>query len=159
VWVCSGSSSSRQPITTYPSHHHRVAACCHSSFRRRTSDFFVLLLFGAVFLIAVTILFDPPIHFLGSSLTFMLVYVWSKRNREVQMRFLQMLNFTAPYLPWCAAAVPDAPRPALVAVEAVPARLGLSSAVSAHHAQLTRTPRPGCCWRSRCCCTTTQSST
>ena len=30
----------------------------------------------------------------------MLVYVWSKRNRDVQMRFLQMLNFTAPYLPW-----------------------------------------------------------
>ena len=30
----------------------------------------------------------------------MLVYVWSKRNRDVQMRFMQMFNFTAPYLPW-----------------------------------------------------------
>lgn len=49
---------------------------------------------------AVTVVFAPPIHFLGSSLTFMLVYVWSKRNRDVQMRFMQMFNFTAPYLPW-----------------------------------------------------------
>ena len=45
-------------------------------------------------------IFAPPIRFLGSSLTFMLVYVWSKRNRDVQMRFMQMFNFTAPYLPW-----------------------------------------------------------
>ena len=70
------------------------------SFRRRTSDFFFMLLFGALFLIGVTVALAPPIHFLGSSLTFMLVYVWSKRNRDVQMRFLQMFNFTAPYLPW-----------------------------------------------------------
>jgi Derlin-2/3 len=70
------------------------------SFRRRTSDFFFMLLFGALFLIGVTVVFAPPIHFLGSSLTFMLVYVWSKRNRDVQMRFMQMFNFTAPYLPW-----------------------------------------------------------
>lgn len=70
------------------------------SFRRRTSDFFFMLLFGALFLIGVTVLFAPPIHFLGSSLTFMLVYVWSKRNRDVQMRFMQMFNFIAPYLPW-----------------------------------------------------------
>ena len=45
-----------------------------------------MLLFGAFFLILVTIVFQPPIHFLGSSLTFMLVYVWSKRNRDVQVR-------------------------------------------------------------------------
>ena len=71
------------------------------SFRRRTSDFFFMLLFGALFLIGVTVLFAPPIHFLGSSLTFMLVYVWSKRNRDVQMRFMQMFNFTAPTCPGC----------------------------------------------------------
>ena len=47
------------------------------------------------------LVFSPAnIHFLGSSLTFMLVYVWSKRNRDVQMRLLEVLDFTAPYLPW-----------------------------------------------------------
>lgn len=38
--------------------------------------------------------------FLGSSLSFMLVYVWSRRNRHAQMNFLGLLVFTAPYLPW-----------------------------------------------------------
>ena len=38
--------------------------------------------------------------FLGSSLTFMLVYVWSRRNRHAQMNFLGLFAFTAPYLPW-----------------------------------------------------------
>lgn len=71
------------------------------SFRRRTSDFFFMLLFGATVLTISAIVFAPPnIHFLGSSLTFMLVYVWSKRNRDVQMRLLEVLDFTAPYLPW-----------------------------------------------------------
>lgn len=71
------------------------------SFRRKTADFFYMLLFGAVLLTIFALVFSPAnIHFLGSSLTFMLVYVWSKRNRDVQMRLLEVLDFTAPYLPW-----------------------------------------------------------
>jgi len=35
------------------------------------------------------------------------VYVWSRRNPFVQMSFLGLFNFTAPYLPWVS---PD-PRP------------------------------------------------
>lgn len=40
------------------------------------------------------------IHFLGSSLTFMMVYVWGRRNEHVRMSFLGLFPFTAPYLPW-----------------------------------------------------------
>jgi hypothetical protein len=40
------------------------------------------------------------IHFLGSSLTFMMVYVWGRRNESVHMSLLGILYFTAPYFPW-----------------------------------------------------------
>lgn len=40
------------------------------------------------------------ILFLSNSLTFMMVYVWSKRNPFVHMSFLGLFTFTAPYLPW-----------------------------------------------------------
>jgi Derlin-2/3 len=39
------------------------------------------------------------IFFLGFALTFMIVYVWGRRNKHVRMQFL-FLTFTAPYLPW-----------------------------------------------------------
>lgn len=38
--------------------------------------------------------------FLGNSLSFMIVYLWSRRNRFARMNFLGLFNFTAPYLPW-----------------------------------------------------------
>jgi Derlin-2/3 len=40
------------------------------------------------------------IQFLGSSLTFMMVYVWARRNEAVTMSFLGLFVFTAPFLPW-----------------------------------------------------------
>jgi len=40
------------------------------------------------------------IQFLGSSLTFMMVYVWARRNEQVTMSFLGLFVFTAPFLPW-----------------------------------------------------------
>ena len=40
------------------------------------------------------------VHFLGSSLAFMMVYVWGRRNRYERMSFLGLFPFTAPYLPW-----------------------------------------------------------
>ena len=40
------------------------------------------------------------IQFLGSSLTFMMVYVWGRRHQYVNLSFLGIFNFTAPYLPW-----------------------------------------------------------
>ena len=68
------------------------------TFRGRSGDFFWMLLFGAAALSAVAPFVN--IQFLGSSLTFMMVYVWGRRNRYVNMSFLGLFSFTAPYLPW-----------------------------------------------------------
>ncbi|KAJ1622874.1 Der1-like family-domain-containing protein [Pavlovales sp. CCMP2436] len=68
------------------------------SFRMRTADFLYMLLVGA----AVMTLAGPllNVQFFGSSLTFMMVYVWARRNDSVRMSFLGLFQFTAPYLPW-----------------------------------------------------------
>ena len=68
------------------------------SFRGRTADFFFMLLFGATLLTIIAPFVN--IQFLGTSLTFMMVYVWGRRHQHVQMSFLGLFNFTAPYLPW-----------------------------------------------------------
>eukprot|EP00742_Colponemidia_sp_Colp-10_P006153 GILJ01006586.1.p1 GENE.GILJ01006586.1~~GILJ01006586.1.p1 ORF type:complete len:278 (+),score=13.17 GILJ01006586.1:73-906(+) len=69
-----------------------------TSFRGRTADFFYMLLFGATIMTLMQPLIN--INFLGSSLTFMMVYVWARRNPHAHMSFLEIFNFTAPYLPW-----------------------------------------------------------
>lgn len=68
------------------------------SFRGRTADFIWMLLFGWALMTAVAPFVS--IHFLGSSLTFMMVYVWGRRNEYVRMSFLGLFPFTAPFLPW-----------------------------------------------------------
>lgn len=40
------------------------------------------------------------IHFLGSPLSYALVYIWARRNPGVQLSFLGLFVFNAPYLPW-----------------------------------------------------------
>ena len=62
------------------------------SFRNRTADFLYMLIFGGVFLTV----FAPfvNVQFLGSSLTFMMVYVWGRRNASINMSFLGFFNFT-----------------------------------------------------------------
>lgn len=68
------------------------------SFRGRTADFLFMLLFGSALLLAVSPF--TSIDFLGPSLTFMMVYVWARRNSSQAINFLGVLNFRAPYLPW-----------------------------------------------------------
>jgi Derlin-2/3 len=68
------------------------------SFRGRTADFVWMLTFGAVMLTVIAPFVN--IQFLGSSLTFMMVYVWGRRHQYVNLSFLGIFNFTAPYLPW-----------------------------------------------------------
>lgn len=68
------------------------------SFRGRAADFLFMLIFGGVILTLVAPFVN--IQFLGSSLTFMMVYVWGRRNEYVNMSFLGLFNFSAPYLPW-----------------------------------------------------------
>ncbi|CAN6458094.1 unnamed protein product [Victoria cruziana] len=80
-----------------------------NSFRGRTADFFYMLLFGASVLTGIVLVGGmipyvsesfARIFFLSNSLTFMMVYVWSKRNPFIHMSFLGLFTFTAAYLPW-----------------------------------------------------------
>eukprot|EP00882_Tetradesmus_deserticola_P003688 GHRQ01003902.1.p1 GENE.GHRQ01003902.1~~GHRQ01003902.1.p1 ORF type:complete len:263 (+),score=114.90 GHRQ01003902.1:284-1072(+) len=68
------------------------------SFRGRSADFLWMLLFGGALLTVLAPF--VAIEFLGSSLTFMMVYVWGRRHQYVNLSFLGIFNFTAPYLPW-----------------------------------------------------------
>ncbi|KAI7844544.1 hypothetical protein COHA_001902 [Chlorella ohadii] len=68
------------------------------SFRNRAADFLWMLLFGAAILVGAAPWVN--IQFLGSSLTFMMVYVWGRRHQYVNLSFLGIFTFTAPYLPW-----------------------------------------------------------
>ncbi|KAI8843065.1 Der1-like family-domain-containing protein [Chytridium lagenaria] len=73
------------------------------SFRGRTADFFWLFVLGGTSIIAITPLVTSrwtTMPFLSSPLTFMLVYIWARRNPYVRMSFLGIFTFTAPYLPW-----------------------------------------------------------
>jgi len=69
-----------------------------NTFRGRTADFFFMLVFGATLMTVMAPFLN--VHFLGSSLTFMMVYVWGYLNEHVRMSFLGLFNFNAPYLPW-----------------------------------------------------------
>ncbi|XP_042945638.1 derlin-2.2-like isoform X2 [Carya illinoinensis] len=80
-----------------------------NSFRGRTADFFYMLLFGATVLTGIVLIGGTipylsesfaKIIFLSNSLTFMMVYVWSKQNPFIHMSFLGLFTFTAAYLPW-----------------------------------------------------------
>lgn len=80
-----------------------------NSFRGRTADFFYMLLFGASVLTGIVLIGGmipyvsesfARIIFLSNSLTFMMVYVWSKQNPHILMSFLGLFSFTAAYLPW-----------------------------------------------------------
>ena len=68
------------------------------SFRGRTADFAYMIMLGAGALTVVAPF--AHMHFLGSSLSFMMVYLWARRNPFVRMSFLGLFTFTAPYLPW-----------------------------------------------------------
>eukprot|EP00730_Choanoeca_flexa_P000043 TRINITY_DN10017_c0_g1_i3.p1 TRINITY_DN10017_c0_g1~~TRINITY_DN10017_c0_g1_i3.p1 ORF type:complete len:262 (+),score=31.14 TRINITY_DN10017_c0_g1_i3:197-982(+) len=73
-----------------------------NSFRGRTADMAYMILLGAAFLLLISpwLTFTDQLLFLGSSLTFMLVYVWSRRNPSIRMGLLALFFFRAPYLPW-----------------------------------------------------------
>ena len=68
------------------------------SFRGRSADFLYMLLFGGALLTCIAPFVN--IQFLGSSLTFMMVYVWGRRHQYVNLSLMGIFNFTAPYLPW-----------------------------------------------------------
>jgi len=68
-------------------------------FRGKPSQFVLMILFG----VSLIVLIAPFLHmhnFLGSALTYMMTYVWGRRNEDVRMSMLGVITFTAPYLPW-----------------------------------------------------------
>mmetsp|Transcript_13927 Transcript_13927/g.34016 ORF Transcript_13927/g.34016 Transcript_13927/m.34016 type:complete len:251 (+) Transcript_13927:299-1051(+) len=68
------------------------------SFRGKSADFLTMVLFGASLMLCIAPF--SSVFFLGSSLTFMMVYVWGRRNETFPMNFLGLFNFPAPWLPW-----------------------------------------------------------
>ena len=68
-------------------------------FRGRTANYVLMLLFG-VTNISLVASYISNVHFLGSALTFMMAYVWGRRNEEVRMSLLGFITFNAPYLPF-----------------------------------------------------------
>jgi Derlin-2/3 len=74
------------------------------SFRGRPADFLCLFIYGMIFMLIAATFFEhfTKIKFLGHPLTFMMVYLWSRdpENAHIQMSFLGIVQFTAPYLPW-----------------------------------------------------------
>lgn len=69
-------------------------------FERRTADFLWMMIFGAVSLLvlsAIPMLWSP---FLGISLVFMLLYVWSREFPNAQINIYGLVTLKAFYLPW-----------------------------------------------------------
>lgn len=68
------------------------------SFAGRPGDFVFCLAFGMALIMAAAPY--TSMLFFGQSLSFMLVYLWGKRNPDMQIALLGLVGFTAPYLPW-----------------------------------------------------------
>lgn len=69
-----------------------------SFYRGKTADFAWLILYAAASLLILSPIAGLP--FLGSPLSFSLVYIWSRRNPAIRLSFLGLFIFSAPYLPW-----------------------------------------------------------
>eukprot|EP00030_Apusomonadida_sp_AF-17_P002515 a339990_138.p1 GENE.a339990_138~~a339990_138.p1 ORF type:complete len:222 (+),score=64.16 a339990_138:35-667(+) len=69
-----------------------------SEFAGRTSGMFWMLILGAASMLCMGPFVGLP--FLGSSLSFMVVYVWARKARNQPLNFFGILDFNAPYLPW-----------------------------------------------------------
>ncbi|XP_077236643.1 derlin-1.1-like isoform X1 [Tasmannia lanceolata] len=70
------------------------------AFDKRTADFLWMMIFGALSLLviaAIPLLWSP---FMGASLVFMLVYVWSRENPNARIRIYGIVTLKGFYLPW-----------------------------------------------------------
>ena len=68
------------------------------SFRNKPAEFILFFVFGSsIFLLAALFL---GLEFLSPCLSAMMLYLWTRRNPTVQMNFLEIFQFRAPFLPW-----------------------------------------------------------
>jgi Derlin-2/3 len=69
-----------------------------TTFRGRSADYaWFLLVCGTLLTLTAPFV---NVLFMGPSLTFAMVYLWSRRNESVSLSFLGLVNFSAPFLPW-----------------------------------------------------------
>jgi len=67
-------------------------------FEARAADYVFFLLFCGVALLVSTAFVPQPV--LGSGLLSSIVYLWSRKNPDLEMSFMFGLRFKAVYLPW-----------------------------------------------------------
>ena len=65
-------------------------------FRGKTANYVWMLFFG-ISLISLIASY-MSVEFLGSALTFMIMYVWGRRNEDVKMSFFGFLTVSAPWV-------------------------------------------------------------
>ena len=69
-----------------------------NSFRNKPAEFILFFVFGSCIFILSAIFFG--LEFLSPCLSAMMLYLWSRRNPTVQINFLEIFHFRAPFLPW-----------------------------------------------------------
>ncbi|KAK9273163.1 hypothetical protein L1049_017970 [Liquidambar formosana] len=69
-------------------------------FERRTADFLWMMIFGALSLLALSAIPMLWTPFLGVSLVFMLLYVWSREYPNAQINLYGLVALKAFYFPW-----------------------------------------------------------
>lgn len=68
------------------------------SFRNKPAEFILFFIFGSsIFIIAAIVL---GLDFLSPCLSAMMLYLWTRRNPTVQINFLEIFHFRAPFLPY-----------------------------------------------------------
>ncbi|XP_015899477.3 derlin-1 [Ziziphus jujuba] len=69
-------------------------------FDRRTADFLWMMIFGALTLLVFSVIPIFRFPFLGISLVFMLLYVWSREFPNAIINIYGLVSLKAFYLPW-----------------------------------------------------------
>uniref|UniRef100_A0A7N0VFB3 Derlin n=1 Tax=Kalanchoe fedtschenkoi TaxID=63787 RepID=A0A7N0VFB3_KALFE len=69
-------------------------------FERRTADFLWMMIFGALTLLVLSAIPFLRTPFLGISLVFMLLYVWSREFPNAQINLYGLVALKAFYFPW-----------------------------------------------------------
>ncbi|TXG61489.1 hypothetical protein EZV62_012852 [Acer yangbiense] len=69
-------------------------------FERRTADFLWMMIFGGLSLLLLSAIPIFESHFLGISLVFLLLYVWSREFPNAQINIYGLVALKAFYLPW-----------------------------------------------------------
>lgn len=71
-----------------------------SFYAHKTGEYMWLIFFIGSTLVGIASFKQTGFQFLGPYLSNALVYLWARRNPDVQLSFLGLFVFSAPYLPW-----------------------------------------------------------